>query len=313
MMRVAVRRLLTGVVLLFVVSGVSFILLALTPGDAARAIVGIDASHSEYERVRQQLGLDLPLPDQYWRWLWQAVHGNFGASVVTQQPVREAIDQRLSVTASLIVGSLLVILVLGVAFGVFSAVRGGVAGKLVDAFALGAFAVPAFWLGEVLITVFAVKLHWLPAIGYVPFAQSPMGWLESLVLPVLALAAGGVAAIARQTREAMLEALGSEYVRMARATGISRGSILFRHAFRNAALRVVTVLGWIFVGLLGGTVFVESVFGLPGMGGLAVTAATDHDVPLIQGVVVYFTLLVVVVNALIDLLYRWLDPRLRVG
>jgi peptide/nickel transport system permease protein len=313
MLRVVVRRLLTSVVLLFVVSALSFVLVALTPGDAARAIVGVNGSQEQYQRVRHELGLDLPLVEQYWRWLRHAVQGDFGASLFTSQPVTQAIDERLPVTACLIVGALLVSLVVGVALGVFSAVRGGAAGRFVDAFALGAFALPPFWVGAILIAFFAVKLGWFPATGYVPFAQSPSDWFSSLVLPVVALALGGVAAIAKQTREAMLEALASEHVRMAWSTGISPRSILFRHAFRVAAMRVVTVLGWLFVSLLGGTVFVETVFALPGLGGLAVSAATQHDLPLIQGVVVCFTVIVVLVNLVVDLVYVWLDPRVRTG
>jgi peptide/nickel transport system permease protein len=225
--------------------------------------------------------------------------------------VTQAIDQRLPVTVSLIAGALVVTLVLGVGFGVFSAVRGGVAGRLVDGLGLLGFALPSFWVGAVLIAIFAVDLGWFPATGYVPLAESPRRWVLSLVLPVVALGFVTVANVAKQTREAMLDALASEYVRMAWASGVPAWSIFFRHALKNAAIRVLTVIGITVVGLLGGTVFVESVFALPGLGGLAVTATSAHDLPMIQGIVVYFTLIVVGVNLVVDLAYTLLDPRVR--
>ncbi len=311
LLRLVLGRLATAVVLLLVVSALSFLLVSLTPGDEARAIVGIDASHAQYLRVRDQLGLNLPLPEQYWRWLSRALRGDFGTSLTTAQPVATAVQERLGVTASLIGGALLVSLVLGVLLGVVSAVRGELTGRFVDALALTGFAIPSFWLGAILITLFAVKLGWLPSTGYVSPTQSPGEWLRSLVLPVLALSLGGIAAIAKQARDGMLEALASEHIRAAWASGISPLSITFRHALRGASLRVITVAGWLLVSLLGGTVFVETVFALPGLGSLAVTAATEHDLPLIQGVVVCFTVIVVIVNLAVDLIYIWLDPRVR--
>ncbi|RYF59587.1 MAG: ABC transporter permease [Comamonadaceae bacterium] len=307
------KRLATSLVLLFVVSALTFVLLAFTPGDAARALVGVDASQAQYEQARDELGLNRPLPARYQEWVGSAVQGDFGRSIFTKQPVIDAITARLGVTASLIIGALLVSVILGVALGAFSAVRGGAAGRFVDLVALGAYAIPSFWLGTILVTVFAVNLHWFPATGYVKFADSSSGWLSSLVLPVVALASGGVAAIAKQTRESMLDALGSEHIRMAWSSGISPVSIVFRHALRNASLPVVTVLGWLVVSLLGGTVLVESVFALPGLGGLAVTSAMQRDIPMVQGVVVSFTVIVVIVNLGVDLLYSWLDPRVRTG
>jgi peptide/nickel transport system permease protein len=181
----------------------------------------------------------------------------------------------------------------------------------VDTFALVGFALPAFWVGAVLISIFAVKLHWLPAVGYVPFTDSPAAWFKSLVLPVIALSLFGVAAVAKQMRESMLDVLASEHVRMARANGIPGTSIVFVYALKNAAIPVVTVLGLQIVGLLSGTVLVETVFALPGMGGLAVTASVQHDIPIIQGVAVCFTIIVVAVNLFIDLAYGWLNPRVR--
>jgi peptide/nickel transport system permease protein len=308
---VALRRLVLAVPLLLVVSVLSFVIVSLTPGNVAQEILGTNAPPESYAQLRRELGLNLPLYEQYWHWFEHAIHGNMGESLFSGQPVTQLIGERLPVTLSLIGLSLLAILVIGVGLGVFSAVRGGVAGRLVDTVSLVGFALPSFWAGAVLIAIFAVILRWLPATGYAPLTQSPSQWTRSLVLPVVALSMNGVAAVAKQTREAMLDVLGSEYVRMARANGIPERSIVLRHALKNAAIRTVTILGIQAVGLLGGTVLVESVFALPGLGGLAVTAATEHDLPTVQGLVVYFTLIVVVVNLLIDLSYTWLSPRVR--
>src|SRR5581483_1180340 len=184
---------------------------------------------------------------------------------------------------------------------------------LADALALAGYSVPAFWIGAELIVLFAVKLTWFPATGYVPVSHSPVDWLRSLVLPVAALSLYGIAAVARQTREAMLDVLASEHIRMARANGLPARSILFRHALRNASVPVVTVLGVVAVGLLGGTIFVENVFALPGLGVLVVNASLQGDLPVVQGVAVFFTLVVIVVNLAIDLAYTWLNPRVRVA
>jgi peptide/nickel transport system permease protein len=311
-LRIIVRRAAMAVPLLFMVSALSFFLVSLTPGNAADQILGTTATPQEYAALRRALGLDLPLYDQYWQWLRHAVTGDLGTSIFTGQPVTQAVGQRLPVTLSLLFGSLLVTVVVGVGLGVFSALRGGVAGRTVDGLALIGFALPAFWVGAELIVLFAVKLTWFPATGYVSISQSPAGWLRSLVLPVIALSLYGVAATAKQTREAMLDVMGSEYIRMARANGVSARSIVFRHGLKNASIRVVTVLGVVAVGLLGGTVLVENVFALPGLGSLVVTAATEHDLPVVQGVAVYFTLMVVVINLLIDLAYTWLNPRVRI-
>jgi peptide/nickel transport system permease protein len=295
------------------VSMTSFVLVALIPGDPARAIVGTEGNDATYRQLRKAMGLDLPLYQQYWRWLRHALGGDLGASLATAQPVTTAIDTRLPITASLILGALAVTVIVGVAIGFFSALRGGIAARLVDSLALVGFALPSFWVGAVLIATFAVHVRWFPATGYVALADSPKRWALSLVLPVVALALHSIAAIAKQTREALLDTLASEHIRMAWAAGLSPRSILLRHALRPAAVRIVTMLGLLSVGLLSGTVFVESVFAIPGLGGLAVDAALAHDLPMIQGVVVYFTAFVVVINLVVDLAYTWLNPRVRTG
>jgi peptide/nickel transport system permease protein len=309
-LRAVELRLLTAVPLLFIATALSFVLLALTPGDAARQILGIEATPQSVLQLRHSLGLDQSVVEQYWRWLHSAVRGDLGSSFYTGQSVTQAIDQRLPVTGSLIVGAMLVTILVGIPLGTISAIRGGALGRLLDASAITAFALPPFWLGAALIALFAVRLGWFPAVGYVPLTQSPKNWFLSLVLPVIALSIYGIASVAKQTRTAMLDALSSEYTRAAWATGISPRSIVWRYAFRNAAMSVLTVLGLHIVGLLGGTIFVEAVFGLPGLGGLAASSAQQHDFPMLEGVVVYFTVIVIVVNLAIDVAYGWLNPRI---
>jgi peptide/nickel transport system permease protein len=311
--RVVAYRLLISVPLLFIVSALTFVLVALQPGDAAREILGLNGTPAQYRTLRQSLGLDKPLPEQYWHWLSHAFHGNLGISFVRSEPVSQEILQRLPVTISLIAGALIATALIGVSLGIFSAVRGGIAARVVDTVGMLGHALPSFWLAVVLIGLFAVKLGWFPAVGYVPLTSSPRDWLLSLALPVTAIALASIGMTAKLTREAMKDALSSDYIRMAWASGISPTSILFRHAFRNAAKGVVTVFNLMFIGLLAGTVFVESVFALPGLGGLAANAAATHDLPVLQGVVVFFTILIILVNLLTDLVYAWLDPRVRTG
>jgi peptide/nickel transport system permease protein len=305
------RRLLIAIPLVLAVSAISFVLVSLTPGDAARSILGEQGTEQQYKELRHALRLDLPLYQQYWDWLKHAVTGDLGSSLVTGQQVTAAIDSRLPATLSLIIGALLVSLLIGVGLGVVSAIRGGVLGRLVDGLALVGFALPAFWVGAELIVLFAVKLQWLPASGYVPMTESVTGWLESIILPVFALSLWGIAAVAKQAREAMLEALASEYIRVAWANGLSPSSIYFRHALKNASLRVLTVLGVQVLGLLGGTVLVENVFAIPGLGSLVVSSSAEKDLPVVQGIALYFTIMVVAINLATDLAYSVLNPRVR--
>jgi peptide/nickel transport system permease protein len=310
--RVVTRRLLIAIPLLFIVSVLTFVLVAFQPGNPTDGILGINGTPAQYKALQHSMGLDKPLPVQYLNWLRNALKGDLGTSLVTNESVSGEISQRLPVTVSLIFGALIVTALVGIPLGVFSAVRGGAVGRLVDAIGMLGVALPSFWLAVALVSLFAVKLGWFPAIGYVPLRKSPQQWFLSLVLPVAALSLASVGGIAKLTREAMLDVLASEHVRMSWAAGLSPASIVF-HAFRNASIRVVTLFSLMFIGLLGGTVVVESVFSLPGLGGLAAGAVTSHDLPALQGVVVVFTILIVLVNLVTDLAYAWLDPRVRTG
>ena len=313
MVRLLLRRLAASVPLLLVVCSTTFFLAALIPGDLARTILGPNASQDQYLALRDQLGLNKPLTERYWAWLTDALHGNLGQSLFNQEPVTSLLDTRLPTTLSLVVGATILAAVLGVGLGIASARSAGMLGRVVDALALVGLALPNFFLGLLLVSWFAVSLQLLPATGYVPFTQSPGGWTKSLILPVVTLALPGVAVVAKQTRDSMKDVSRQPFVRTLRASGISRRSITFKHVLRSAAIPVVTVIGLVFVGALSGTVLVESVFAMPGLGGLAVQATANHDLPLIQGVVVYFTVIVIAVNVLVDIAYGALDPRVRVS
>lgn len=313
MFRLVIRRLLLAVPLVFVVSALTYVLVALTPGDPAASILGTLGTKAQYAAIDRRLGFDLPVWDQYWHWLDRALHGDLGTSLISSQPVAAQLNARLAVTVPLIAGATAVSALAGVALGAVSARRGGLAGRLLDTLAMLGFAVPNFWLGLLLVDVFAVRLRLLPATGYVPFAQSPAGWLRSFTLPVLTLAVSGVTGIAKQTRDAMREVLSRDFVDALRADGMPETRIVYGHALRNAAIPVVTMIGTFGVGLLGGAVLIESVFALPGLGGAAVSATGSHDLPVIQGVAIYFTLAVVLINLLVDLAYGWLNPKARLA
>jgi peptide/nickel transport system permease protein len=308
---VILKRLGLSLPLVFAVTAITFILISLTPGDAADAIYGAEGNPAAKEAMRAELGLDRPLPAQYGRWVSRAVRGNFGSGINERTPVTHFIKLRVWTSVSLILGALLLSVTVGLSLGMFSAVRGGFLGRAVDILSLLGVALPSFIMGVVLIVVFASMLRWFPATGYVPLTQSPWQWFRSLVLPVVALAMPGIATIARVSRESMLDVLSREHIRTLRLNGFPERSIIFRYALKNAAVPVVTVVGLSFVGLLSGTVLVENVFALGGLGSLVRTATTDHELSVILALVTCFTLVVVVMNLLVDIAYSWLNPKVR--
>jgi peptide/nickel transport system permease protein len=314
MIRAAARWLAYSIALLFAVTVLTFVLSTLAPGDAAKAFLsGQTTSYTpeQYQQLRHELGIDQPLPVQYWHWLYQLLHGNLGTDLFSGQPITQALNGRLGASLSIIAGTVLVSGLVGVAIGVFSAVRGGLAGKLVSGVSLLGLAAPNFWLALVLVELLAVQYPLFPATGYSAFGDGPLQWSRSLALPVLALSAGGAAFIARQTRDAMADVLARDFIVALRAHGLPLRSIVFKHALRNAAIPVVTLLGLMFVGLLGGTVLIENVFAIPGLGQQAVAASSTHNLPMIEGVAFYFTVVVIIVNLLVDLSYGWLNPKVR--
>ncbi len=312
MLRLVLRRLAISVPLILVVTLLTFLLQSVAPGDTARTILGINYTPQGYATLRHQLGIDQPVLVQYGHWLAGALRGDLGVSPISGLDVGVEITNRLGVTLSLIVAATVLAALIGIGLGALSAVREGWLGRAVDVLSLVGLGLPNFWLGLVLVSMFAVAIPLLPATGYVSIVDSPSEWALSLILPVLTLAVGAVAVVAKQSQDAMREALAQDFIETLRANGASTRSIIFRHALRNAAIPVVTVLGLVFVSLLSGTVLVEAVFAMPGLGGLAVQATTQHDLPMLQGVALTFTLIVVTVNLVVDLSYGWLNPRVRV-
>ena len=314
MLRDAVRWLVSSLVLLFVITVLTFLLASMAPGDAAKAILSSQSGSytvQQYQQMRHALGIDQPPPVQYWHWLDGVLHGSLGADLFSGQPVTQELNARLGPSLSIIVGTVIVSGLVGVSLGIVSALRGGTLGRLVDVVSLAGLAVPNFWLALVLAELLAVRVQVFPATGYAPLSADPGPWLRSIALPVLTLSAGGVAFVAKQTRDSLSEVMSRDFIVMLRARGLSRRSVVLRHALRNAAIPVVTVLGLLLVGLLGGTVLIENVFSIPGLGQEAVTAAGSHDLPVIEGVAFYFAVVVVVANLLVDVSYRLLSPRMR--
>lgn len=311
MLTVIVRRVLISIPLLFLTSAITFVLEALIPGDAARAIVGIGGSVANYEKVRDQLHLNLPLYQQYGDYVVRALHGDLGNSIFSGEPVTQTLLTRAPVTLSLLIGGTVLAALIGIVLGTLSARIGGWLAKVVDTVSLLGLALPNFWLALILISVFAIAIPLLPATGYVPFATSPQLWAASLTLPVVALSFAGVAQIAKITRDGVLTAMDQDYIRNLRAVGVSEASLLWRHALKNTGVSIATVVGLGFVGSISGSLFIENVFVLPGLGSLVNDATSQHDVPVIQGVALAYTLMVIAVNLVIDIVYTALNPRVR--
>lgn len=313
MLKLLATRVAMSVPLVFLVSLIIFALESLVPGDAARTILGEQATPQSVAAMRQQLGLNRSWGDRYGSWLWDLIHGHLGTSMITGQKVTSALDVRLSVTVSLVLISIVVSAAIGIALGLFSAVRGGVLGRIGDMISISGIALPNFWVGTVLVSVFAVEIQAFPATGYVSPGTSFSAWVSSLVLPVASLSLFGVAMISKQTRDSTMEVLKRDYIRVLRANGVSEARIIGKHVLRNAAIPIMSVIGVVGIGMLGASVFIENVFVLPGLGGLATQATVDHDIPLILGVGVYFTLLVIAINFLVDIAYGLLNPKVRVS
>ncbi|RYF83638.1 MAG: ABC transporter permease [Comamonadaceae bacterium] len=306
------RRGLATVPVLLVVAVIVFMMLRLTPGDPAAAIAGDAATAEQIASIRAQLGLNEPLFVQFFHWLAQVVRGDLGYSFFYRMGVAELIGQRLEPTLSVALVTIVLTVLMAVPLGVLAAWRRG---SLLDRLVMGSsvfgFSIPVFVAGYLLIWLFAMQWGLFPSQGYRRLADGVLPWLHHLVLPCLALAVMYAALIARVTRAAVSEALTEDYVRTARAKGISEVRMLMRHALANAAVPIVTIIGLSIAGLIGGVVVTETVFAIPGLGQLTVDAVLSRDYPLIQGITIFFSLIYVVINLLVDLSYLLLDPRIR--
>lgn len=312
MHRYVVQRLLALIPVLLVVSVVVFSLVRITPGDPAAVILGDQASAEAVRQLRQRLGLDDPLPVQFVRWIANAVQGNFGESLFFGEPVTQMIVSRLEPTLLLTLYALLIATLLGIPLGTIAALnRGRPIDRALMVGSLIGISAPSFLIGLLLILLVAVNLRWLPSGGYVPLSQGFVPNLRSLALPALALSLSQFALVARFTRTAVLEVLGADFIRTAYAKGLEPYAVILRHILRNALISVVTIVGLSFAVLMGGTVVIETLFDLPGVGRLVIGAVLRRDYPLLQGAVLYVTAAVVLVNLVVDLLYAWIDPRIR--
>ncbi|PRA79738.1 ABC transporter permease [Microbacterium sp. MYb66] len=307
------RRLGASVVLLFVTALLTFVLLSIPNQDVGRQLLGINASQAAIDSKNAQLGLDRPILIRFFDWLAHAMQGDLGRSWFSSEQVTIAIGNRLPVTLSLVIGVTLVTAVVGYLLGVWAGVRRGRIDRFVQIFSVAGYALPGFLVTIVIVIVFAVQLRWFPAIGYIPITQSFTGWLSTITLPVIALSISAVAGIAQQVRSSVIEVVRSDYIRTLQTRGLPPRRILFRHVLRNASAPALTVLGMQFVGLLGGAVIVEQIFGLPGIGSMAIQYTTRGDIPIIMGLVMLSAIGVVIVNLLVDLGIGWLLPKARVS
>ncbi|HEX4170999.1 MAG TPA: ABC transporter permease [Acetobacteraceae bacterium] len=312
MLAYAVRRILATIPVMLFVALFVFSLLYLAPGDPAAIIAGDQATPADVERIRESLGLDRPFVVRFGEWLWQIVHGDLGTSIFTNLPVSHMIAQRIEPTTSLMVLTIIFSIVIAIPLGVVAAWKHGTwIDRCVMVLAVFGFSTPVFVLGYLLAYFFALRLDWLPVQGFTPISQGVIPFLRSLALPTIALGLIYIALLARITRATMLEVLSQDYVRTAKAKGVGQRAVLFVHALKNAAVPIVTIVGIGVALLIGGAVITESVFAIPGLGRLTVDAILRRDYPVIQGVVLLFSFVYVLVNLAVDLLYTLFDPRIR--
>jgi peptide/nickel transport system permease protein len=307
-----VRRLLSTIPVLLIVAVLVFLMLRLTPGDPAAVLAGDAASTEQIAQIRESLGLDQSIPTQFAIWMRNLISGDLGQSYYYKLPVTKLIAQRLEPTLSLAVITITIAVLVAVPLGVIAAWRhGGWLDRALMGFSVIGFSIPVFVLAYLLIWLFSLKLGWLPVQGYQRISGGVGAWLYQLLLPAITLSVVYIALIARVTRASVLETLGEDYIRTARAKGLPESKVLLRHALANAAVPIATVIGIGIALLIGGVVVTESVYAIPGLGRLTVDAVLARDFPTIQGVILFFSFIYVLVNLLVDLSYVFFDPRIR--
>ncbi|KAB0568122.1 ABC transporter permease [Brucella pituitosa] len=306
------KRIFALVPVLLLVSVFVFLLLRLTPGDPAAILAGDAATTEQLERIREAMGLNEPILTQYFTWMGKILQGDLGVSLISGVPVLDMVSQRIGPTISIAVLTIIIAVLAAIPMGVIAAWRHrSWIDYLVMSFSVLGFSVPVFLVGYVLLLIFSVNLGWLPVQGFKPISSGFGGFMERAILPALTLASIYIALIARMTRAAMLDVLGEDYIRTARAKGVSDRRLLFVHALKNAAVPVVTIVGTGFALLISGVVVTESIFNIPGIGRLTVDAVLARDYPVIQAMILLTSALYVFVNLLIDLSYTLFDPRIR--
>jgi peptide/nickel transport system permease protein len=306
------RRLLLMIPVIVLVGVLTFMLIRLIPGDPAAQMLGLDATMQEIDELRHEMGLDRPLYKQFLIWGGNVLRGDLGHSIFLNQPVATAIVEHLECTISLALLALAYSVLVAIPIGVIAAVKQNAwQDKLVMSFALFGVSAPSFWLGLMAIFIFSVYLGWFPSQGYEMLEDGVRQWLWFIILPALTLGIQTAALIARMTRSSMLEVLRQDYIRTARAKGLMEKTVVFKHALKNGLIPVLTVVGMTLGQLLGGAVITETVFSLPGIGQLVITAIKNRDYPLVQGVIMFIAVIYVFANLLVDILYGWFDPRIK--
>jgi peptide/nickel transport system permease protein len=307
-----IKRFFILIVTLILVSMVIFAVLMVIPGDPAQIILGIHATPETLRELRHQLGLDRPVLIQYLTYMKNLAIGDMGRSIAYDVPIRSLILSRLQVTIPLAILSMILAILLSIPMGTYSALnRNRIGDYGIMVFSQIGLAVPAFWAGILLILLFAVTLHWLPAGGFESWLKDPIRALNSLLLPAFSLGFVRAAVLTRMTRSSMLEVLGEDYIRTARSKGLPKRIVVYKHAFRNAIIPVITIIGLQASDLLAGAIIIENVFYLPGVGRLVFEAIGQRDLPVVQGVVLFIAMLIVIINFVTDVAYRYFDPRIR--
>lgn len=307
------KRTLLALSQMLVISAVAFFLLYLSSSGIARTILGEQATEEQVAAKTAELGLDRPLPVRYVEWLLGVFQGDLGRSYFTPQDVSDALISRLPTTLSLLIATTIIAALIAFALGIAAAVYRGWLDRLVQILSIAGYAIPGFLFALLLVIVFAINLGWLPATGYVQLTADPLGWLKTVILPIAALSIGMIAATAQQVRGAVIDVLRQDYVRTLRSRGLSEREIIFKHVLRNASGTGLTVLGLQFVGLLGGAIVVEQIFALPGLGTVAIQYTSRGDIPVVMGLLIITSLIVAVVNLLVDLGVGFLNPKARVA
>lgn len=305
------KRFLYMIPTLLVVAVVAFLLVHFIPGGPAAQILGIKATAEEIAALNTKLGLDRPLPVQFWEWFTGILKGDFGDSLVYNQPVIEMMIQRLPITLQLTAMSLLISVLIGVPAGVIAAVnKGTFVDQLVLTIAIIGVAMPEFWLALNMVNWLAVTLRWFPIGGYTELAEDFLEWMRHLILPSFSLGFVFSASVARMTRSSMLDVLGQDYIKTARAKGQKENRVLFRHALKNALIPVITVVGLNVTSAMGGATIIETIYNMPGVGRLMLNAINGRDYPVVQGVIVFMAVIAVVINFFVDILYKTVNPKI---
>lgn len=311
MLLVVLKRLIATIPVLLVVAIVIFSVLRLTPGDPAAIVAGDGATVQQIEQIRHAMGLDQPIPVQFVKWMGDVLHGDFGVSLISGLPVKDMILDRMGPTIAITTYTLVYTILISIPIGIISAWRRGKAiDKVVTAGSVLGFSVPVFITAYVLIFIFSMKLGWLPVQGYKPLADGVWPHIKHLILPVASLGTIYIALITRFVRSSIIDTLGEDYIRTARAKGLKESSVLIRHALSNAAVPILTIIGISITMLIGGVVVTESVFNIPGLGRLVVEAILAKDFTIIQALIVLFSVVDIFINLIIDVLYKVVDPRI---